>query len=239
MSWWCHPTIHLILCHPLLFLPSIFPGIRVFSNELFLHTRWPKYWSFSFSISLSSSMLISFRIDWFDLLAVQGTLRSLLQHHNLKVLSTGSEDYSSLLLWSWACPCDLFWPMRCGWQCLVLLPWKALLESDCSIFPGPTLWGFPGGSVLKNLSASAGDTGDVGLIPGSGRFPWSRKWQLTPVFLPGKFHVQGRLVGYSPWITKSWIRLNDWATLYCQCRHGEERILFYLLFGHATWHVGS
>ena len=68
--------IHLILCHPLLLQPSIFPSIRVFSNELVLHIRWPKYWSFSFSISPSneSSGLVSFRIDWFELLAVQGTL---------------------------------------------------------------------------------------------------------------------------------------------------------------------
>ena len=77
---------HFILCHPLLFWPLIFPSIRVFSNESSLHIRWPKYWSFSFSISPSNeySGLISFRIDWFDLLAVQGTLKSLLQHHSLK-----------------------------------------------------------------------------------------------------------------------------------------------------------
>ena len=80
------PSSHLILCLPLLLLPSIFPSIRVFSNELALCIKWPKYWSFSFSISLSNeySGLISFRIDWFDLLAVEGTLKSLLQHHNLK-----------------------------------------------------------------------------------------------------------------------------------------------------------
>ena len=80
------PSTHLILCLPLLLLPSVFPSIRVFSNELALRIRWPKYWSFSFSISPSNeySELISFRIDWFDLLAVQGTLKSLLQHHNLK-----------------------------------------------------------------------------------------------------------------------------------------------------------
>ena len=77
---------HLILCCPLLLLPSIFPNIRVFSNELALHIWWSNYWSFSFSISPSNeySGLISFRIDWFDLLAIQGTHRSLLQHHNLK-----------------------------------------------------------------------------------------------------------------------------------------------------------
>ena len=80
------PSNHLILCHPLLLPPSIFSSIRVFSNESVLHIRWPKYWSFSFSISPSSeySGLISFRIDWFDLLAVQETLKSILQHHSLK-----------------------------------------------------------------------------------------------------------------------------------------------------------
>ena len=80
------PSNHLFLCHPLLLLPSIFPSIRVFSNELALRIRWPKYWNFSFSISPSNeySGLISFRIDWFDLLAVQGTLKSLLQHHSSK-----------------------------------------------------------------------------------------------------------------------------------------------------------
>ena len=82
------PYNHLILCHPLLLSQSsIFPSIRVFSSESVLHIRWPKYWSFSFGISPSNgySGLISFRIDWFDLLAVQGTLKSLLQHHNSRV----------------------------------------------------------------------------------------------------------------------------------------------------------
>ena len=82
------PCNHLILCHPLLLLPSIFPSIRVFYNGSALHLRWPKFWSFSFSISSSNEYLglISFRMDWFDLLAVQQTLKSLLQHHNPKVL---------------------------------------------------------------------------------------------------------------------------------------------------------
>ena len=80
------PSNHLILCRPLLLLPSIFPSIRVFSNESALHIRWPKHWSFSFSISPSNeyTRLISFRIDWLDLLAVQGTLKSVLQHHSSK-----------------------------------------------------------------------------------------------------------------------------------------------------------
>ena len=79
-------TNHLILCHPLLLLPSIFPSIRVFSNELVLHIRWTNYWSLSFNISPSSeySGLISFSMDWLDLLAVQGTLKNLLQHHSSK-----------------------------------------------------------------------------------------------------------------------------------------------------------
>ena len=78
------PSNHLILCCPLLFLPSIFPSIRVFSNDLALHIRWPKYWSFSINPSNEYSGLISFRMDWFGLLAVQGTLKSFLQHHNSK-----------------------------------------------------------------------------------------------------------------------------------------------------------
>ena len=80
------PSSHLILCHPLLLLPSIFPSIRVFSNESTLHIRWPKYWSFSFNISPTNERpgLISFRMDWLDLLAVQGTLKTLLQHHSSK-----------------------------------------------------------------------------------------------------------------------------------------------------------
>ena len=80
------PSNHLILCHPLLLLPSIFPSIRVFSSESILHFRWPKYWSFSFNISPSKeySGLISFRMDWLNLPVVQGTLKSLLQHHSSK-----------------------------------------------------------------------------------------------------------------------------------------------------------
>ena len=80
------PSNYLILCHPLLLLPSIFPHIRVFSNDSALHIRWPKYWSFSFNISLSNEHpgLISFRMDWLDLPAVQGTRKSLLQHHSSK-----------------------------------------------------------------------------------------------------------------------------------------------------------
>ena len=92
---------HLILCHPLLLLPSIFPSMRVFSNESALRIRWPKYWSFNFNISPSNEQpgLISFRMDWLDLLAVQGTLKSLLQHHSWKasILSLSSIHLKSTM----------------------------------------------------------------------------------------------------------------------------------------------
>ena len=90
------PFNHLILCHPLLLLPSIFPSIRVFSNEWAVHIRWPKYWSFSFNISPSNEYqgLISSRMDWLDLLAVQGTLKSLLQHHSSKASILWHSDYN-------------------------------------------------------------------------------------------------------------------------------------------------
>ena len=86
VHWLVMPSNHLILCHPLLLPPSIFPSIRVFSSESVLRIRWPKYWSFSFNISPSNeySVLISFRMDWLALLAVQGTIKSLLQHHSSK-----------------------------------------------------------------------------------------------------------------------------------------------------------
>ena len=122
---------HLILCHPLLFLPLIFPTISVFSNESVLHIRWPKYWSFSFSISPSNeySGLISFRKDWLGLPEVQGILKSLLQHHSSE----------ASILW-------------------------------CSAF------------FMVQLS-----------------HPQRRKWQHTPVFLPGEYHGQRSPGGCSPW----------------------------------------
>ena len=96
------PSNHLILCHPLLLLSSIFPIIRIFSNESVLRMRWPKYWSFSFRISPSNeySGLISLRMDWFDLLAVQGTLKSLLQHHSSEVSILRHSAFSTVQLTS-------------------------------------------------------------------------------------------------------------------------------------------
>ena len=134
------PSKHLILCRPLLLLPSIFPSIRVFSDESALHIRWPKYWSFSFSISPSNEHpgLISFRMDWLDLLAVQGTLKSFLQHHSSKasILHTSCHFYifslTYLLVWfHWsysltlAIPClfphislGLLFPLNSKFLCL-------------------------------------------------------------------------------------------------------------------------
>ena len=110
------PSNHLILCRPLLLLPSIFPSIRIFSNESVLHIRWPKYWSFSFSISPSNeySALVSFRIDWLDLLAVQGTLKSLLQHHSSK---------ASILRCSAFCIVQLSHPHMTTGKTIALIRW--------------------------------------------------------------------------------------------------------------------
>ena len=97
------PSNHLLPCHPLLLLPSIFPSIRVFSNELALHIMWPKYWSVSISPSKEYSRLISFWTDWFDLLALQGTLKSLLQHHSSKasILQCSPSLLSSFHIHTW------------------------------------------------------------------------------------------------------------------------------------------
>jgi len=140
------PSRQLILCHPLLLPPSIFPSIRVFSNESVLRIRWPKYWSFSFSISPSNenSGLISFRMDWLDLLAVQGILKSLLQHHSSK---------ASFL------QCAAFFTVQLSHPCMTTVCKLQLLLYKL---------GFPGGSEDKE---SACHVGDPGLIPGLGRSP--------------------------------------------------------------------
>ena len=146
------PSSHLILCRPLLLLPSIFPSIRVFSNESALHIRWPKYRSFSFNISSSNeySGPTSFRMDWLDLLAVQGTLKSLLQHHSSK---------ASILLHSAFFIVQLSHPyMTTGKTIALTRRTKAEI-----ILYGP---GFPCSSAGKESTCNAGD---LGLIPGLGR----------------------------------------------------------------------
>ena len=121
------PSNHLILCHPLLLLPWIFPSIRVFSNESALPIRWSKYWSFSFSISPSNeySGLISFRMDWFDLLAVQGTLKSLLQHHSSK---------ASILLHLAFFTVQLSHPYMTTGKTIALTRWTFFWQSNVSAF---------------------------------------------------------------------------------------------------------
>ena len=121
------PSNHLVLCHPILLLPSIFPSIRVFSNDSALHIRWPKYWSFSFSISPSNeySGLISFRMDWFDLPAVQGTLKSLLQHHSSK----------ASILWSSAfVMVQLSHPDRTTGKTIALTLWTFVIKVTSMLF---------------------------------------------------------------------------------------------------------
>ena len=121
------PSNHLILCHPVLLLPAIFPSIRVFLNESVLCIRWPKYWSFSFSISPSSehSGLISFRMDWLDLLAVQGTLKSLLQHHSSKASILRRSAFFIVQLWH---PC-----MTTG-KTIALTRWTFVGKVMCLLF---------------------------------------------------------------------------------------------------------
>ena len=177
------PSSHLIHCHPLLLLPPIPPSIRVFSNESTLHMRWPKYWSFSFSISPFNEHpgLISFRMDWLDLLAVQGTLKSLLQHHSSK----------ALILWHSAFfIVQLSHPYMTTGKTIALTRWT---------FVGKVM------SLLLNMQSRLVITflsrSKHLLIP-LGYFKantWRRKWQPTPVLLLGKFHGWRNLVGYSPW----------------------------------------
>ena len=133
------PSNHLILSHPLLLLPSIFPSIRVFSNELALRMRWPKYWSFSFSISPSNeySGLTSFRMDWLDLLAVQGTIKSLLQHHSSK---------ASILLRSSFFVVQLSHPYMTNGKTIALTRWTFVGFLICC--PGWSLLSFQGVSVF-------------------------------------------------------------------------------------------
>ena len=127
------PSSHLILCRPLLLLPPVPPSIKVFSNESTHHMRWPKYWSFSFSIIPSKEIpgLISFRMDWLDFLAVQGTLKSLLQHHSSK---------ASILRWSAFFIVQLSHPYMTTGKTIALTRWTLVDQVDTYI---PSLWSLP------------------------------------------------------------------------------------------------
>ena len=199
------PSNRLILCRPLL-LPSIFPSNRVFSNESLLHIRWPKYWSFSFNISPSNEHpgLISVRLDWLDLLAVQGTLKSLLQHHRSK----------ASILWCSAFFIDqLSHPYMTTGKTIALTTWTfvgklSLLFSTLSrvkamaphssILAWKTPWTEEPGRLQSMGSRRVGHDWVTSLS----LFPfmhWRRKWQPTPVFLPGESQGQGSLVGCHLW----------------------------------------
>ena len=157
------PSNCLIFCHPHLLPPSIFPSIRVFSNEPALRVRWPKYWSFSFNISPSNELsgLISFKMVWLNLLAVQGTLKSLLQHHSSK----------ASVLW-----CSAFFIVQLSHPYMITgktisLTRRTFVGKVMSLFFNTLsrfVMGFPGGADGK---ASACNVGDPGLIPGLGRSP--------------------------------------------------------------------
>ena len=199
---------HLILCHPLLLLPSIFPSIRGFSNESVLCIRWPRYWNFSFSIRSSNeySGLISFRMDRLNLLAVQGPLMSLLQHHSSK---------ASILQCSTVFIVQLSRPyMMITGKSTLNIPWKYWCWSSNTLAPTQgsnlvssfeggflTIWATrnyslkpmncshscPGGSVSKESACNARDMCSIpGFHPWVRTIPWRRKWQPTPVFLPGE-----------------------------------------------------
>ena len=163
------PSNHLFLCRPLLLLHSIFPSIKVFSNDSVLHIRWPKYWSFSFSISPSNeySGLISFRMDWLDLLAVQGTLKSLLQCHSAK---------ASIL------QCSAFF--------VVQLSHPYMTTGKSIALTTQTFVGLPWWLSVKESIYQCRRCPVDWLV---GKISWRRKWQPTPVFLPGKSHGQRSL----------------------------------------------
>ena len=150
------PSNHLILCHPLLLLPSIFPSTRVFLNESILHIRWPKYWSFRYSISPSNeySGLIPFRMDWLDLLAVQGTLKSLLQHHISK---------ASVLRRSAFFTVQLSHPDMITGKTIALTR-QTFVGKVMSLFFNTLsrfVMGFPGGSDSRESACSVGDLGSI------------------------------------------------------------------------------
>ena len=212
---------HLILCHPLLLLPAIPPSIRVFSNKSTLHMRWPKYWSFSLSISLSKEHpgLVSFRMDWLDLLAVQGTLKSLLQHHSSK---------ASILWRSAFFTVQLSHPYMTTGKTTALTRRtfvgkvmsllfnklsRFVTEKAKATYSSTRAWKIPWMEEpgrLQSMGLQRVGDNSVTSLSLFTFMHWRRKWQPTPVFLPGKSYGRRSLLGFSPWGCK------ELETLLCQ-----------------------
>ena len=178
------PSNYLIVCHPLLLLPSIFPSIRVFSNESALWIRWPKYWSFSFNIGLSKEHpgLIFFKMDWLDLLADQGTLKNLLQHQSSK---------ASILWYSVFFIVQISHPYMTTGKNVALTRWTFADKVMSLLF-----------NMLSRLVITFLQRGKclnfMAAITICSDF-WKSEWHPTPVLLPGKSHGLRSLVGCSPW----------------------------------------
>ena len=215
---------HLILCHPLLLLPSVFPSIRVFSNESVLCLRWPKYWSFNINPSNEYSGLISFRIDWLDLLAVQGTLKSHLQHHSSKAsnlqhlalfmvqlsrpyMTTGKtialtrqtfvSKVTSLLFIMLSRFIMAFLPR----SKLLLISWlqlpsEVILEPKKMSVTVSIVSPSKASQVVLQPACQCKKHKRPGFSPWVWKIPWRRAWQPTPVFMPGESHGQRSLTGY-------------------------------------------
>ena len=175
------PSNHLILCRPLLLLPPTPPSIRVFSNESTLRIRWPKDWSFSFSISASNEYpgLISFRMDWLDLLAVQGTLKSLLQHHISK---------TSILWHSAFFIVQISYPYMTPGKNITLTKQTLVGKVMSLLF-----------NMLSRLVTAFLPRSKHLLIPWLQLPSWRGQWQPTPVLLPGESHGRRSLVGCGTW----------------------------------------
>ena len=191
------PSSHLILCHPLLLLPPIPPSIRVFSNESTLGMRWPKYWSFSFSISPSKEHpgLISFRMDWLDLLAVQGTLKSLLQHQFKSVNSSASAFFTVQLSHPYMTIGKTIALTRRIFVGKVMSLLFNMLSSTLA-------WKIPwteGPVRLQSMWSLKVRHDWVTSLSLFTFMNWRRNWQPTPVFLPGESQGRGSLLGCHLW----------------------------------------
>ena len=191
------PSNHLILCCPLLLLPWIFPSIRVFSNESALRIRWPKYWSFSFNVSPSNEHagLISFRLDWLDLLAVQGTLKSLIQHHSSK---------ASIVLCSAFFIVQLSHPYMTTGKTIALTRWTFVGKVMSPFFNmlSRLAWKIPWmeqPSRLQSMGSLRVGHNWANSLSLFTFMHWRRKWQPTPVFLPGESQGRGSLVSCRLW----------------------------------------